>query len=58
MLRLISVSNRWDYFSEIASESAQALEAQRYSLAHEAWVEMTRRDTRQEQVLSHLWSEL
>ena len=33
-------------FSEVTSESAQALEAQRHSLVQEATAEMMRRDTR------------
>ena len=38
------------FLSEIASESAQALEAQRRFLTHEATAEVMRRDTRQEEV--------
>ena len=44
--------------SEIASESAQALEAQRHTLIQEATAEMLWRDTRQEEVLLQLRSEL
>ena len=44
--------------SDISSESAQALEAQWHPLIHEATAEMVRRDTRKEEVLSQLRSEL
>ena len=44
--------------SEIISESAQAPEAQRHTLIHEATAEMVRRDTRKEEVLSQIRSEL
>ena len=39
--------------SEMTSESAQALEAQRHSLFQEAAAEMTRRDTHNQEVVSH-----
>ena len=45
-------------WSEIISESAEALEAQRRSLMHEAMTEMMRREARKEEVLSQLRSEL
>ena len=44
--------------SEIASESAQELEAQRHYLVQEAKAEMIWRDTRNAEVASHVTSEL
>ena len=45
MLRRISVVNKRGLLSELASESAQALEGQRHSLFQEATAGMMRRDT-------------
>ena len=40
--------------SEITSEPAQAVEAHRHTLIHEATAEMMRRDTQQKEVLSQV----